>query len=63
MDFSLLTKLHQLRILVVGDVMLDRYWLGDTARISPEAPVPVVTVNRLEDKVSGAANVARNIAH
>lgn len=63
MDLSLLTKLHQLRILVVGDVMLDRYWLGDTARISPEAPVPVVKVNRLEDKVGGAANVARNIAH
>ena len=63
MDVSLLTKIHQLRILVVGDVMLDRYWLGDTARISPEAPVPVVKVNRLEDKVGGAANVARNIAH
>ncbi|MEL0047737.1 MAG: bifunctional D-glycero-beta-D-manno-heptose-7-phosphate kinase/D-glycero-beta-D-manno-heptose 1-phosphate adenylyltransferase HldE [Gammaproteobacteria bacterium] len=63
MDLSLLTQLHQVRILVVGDVMLDRYWLGDTARISPEAPVPVVKVNRVEDKVGGAANVARNIAH
>jgi len=62
MDFSLLNQVHQLRILVVGDVMLDRYWMGDTGRISPEAPVPVVHVNRLEDKVGGAANVARNIA-
>jgi len=62
-DLSLLNKLDQVRVLVVGDVMLDRYWLGDTGRISPEAPVPVVAVNRLEDKLGGAANVARNVAH
>nr|VFJ63262.1 MAG: D-alpha,beta-D-heptose 7-phosphate 1-kinase /D-beta-D-heptose 1-phosphate adenylyltransferase [Candidatus Kentron sp. DK] len=50
------------RILVVGDVMLDRYWHGDTARISPEAPVPVVRIDHAEDRLGGAANVALNIA-
>jgi rfaE bifunctional protein kinase chain/domain len=50
------------RILVVGDVMLDRYWFGDVARISPEAPVPVLKVTRVEERPGGAANVARNIA-
>src|SRR5690554_5528678 len=50
------------RILVVGDVMLDRYWHGRTSRISPEAPVPVVRVNGHEDRPGGAANVALNIA-
>lgn len=48
------------RILVVGDVMLDRYWFGDVNRISPEAPVPVVHVARTEERPGGAANVARN---
>lgn len=48
------------RVLVVGDVMLDRYWFGDVSRISPEAPVPVVKVERREDRPGGAANVARN---
>jgi rfaE bifunctional protein kinase chain/domain len=48
------------RVLVVGDVMLDRYWFGDVSRISPEAPVPVVLVQRMEDRPGGAANVARN---
>jgi rfaE bifunctional protein kinase chain/domain len=46
--------------LVVGDVMLDRYWFGDVARISPEAPVPVVRVTKVEERPGGAANVARN---
>jgi len=50
------------RILVVGDVMLDRYWFGDVHRISPEAPVPVLKVNRVDERPGGAANVARNIA-
>ncbi len=50
------------RILVVGDIMLDRYWFGEVDRISPEAPVPVVRVARREDRLGGAANVARNIA-
>jgi len=50
-----------LRVLVAGDVMLDRYWFGDVSRISPEAPVPVVHVKRTEERPGGAANVARNI--
>ena len=50
------------RLLVVGDVMLDRYWFGDVSRISPEAPVPIVRVERGEERPGGAANVARNIA-
>jgi rfaE bifunctional protein kinase chain/domain len=50
------------RVLVVGDVMLDRYWFGEVSRISPEAPVPVVHVGRTEERPGGAANVARNVA-
>lgn len=50
------------RVLVAGDAMLDRYWFGDAERISPEAPVPVVRVTRTEERLGGAANVARNIA-
>lgn len=50
------------RIIVIGDVMLDRYWSGQAARISPEAPVPVVRVKTIEDRVGGAGNVALNIA-
>ena len=50
------------RLLVVGDVMLDRYWFGDTSRISPEAPVPVVQVGKIDERLGGAANVARNVA-
>ncbi|WIG80918.1 bifunctional D-glycero-beta-D-manno-heptose-7-phosphate kinase/D-glycero-beta-D-manno-heptose 1-phosphate adenylyltransferase HldE [Photobacterium damselae] len=49
-------------VLVVGDVMLDRYWNGPTGRISPEAPVPVVKVEQIEERPGGAANVAMNIA-
>ncbi len=49
------------KILVVGDVMLDRYWSGSTGRISPEAPVPIVNVSDTEDRLGGAANVAANI--
>ncbi|WP_426762176.1 bifunctional D-glycero-beta-D-manno-heptose-7-phosphate kinase/D-glycero-beta-D-manno-heptose 1-phosphate adenylyltransferase HldE [Hafnia paralvei] len=49
-------------VLVVGDVMLDRYWYGPTSRISPEAPVPVVKVDTVEERPGGAANVAMNIA-
>ncbi|MDP2239198.1 MAG: D-glycero-beta-D-manno-heptose-7-phosphate kinase [Burkholderiales bacterium] len=52
----------QARVLVVGDVMLDRYWFGEVSRISPEAPVPVVKINRIEERPGGAANVARNVA-
>lgn len=50
------------RVLVYGDVMLDRYWVGDSHRISPEAPVPVVAVKKVESRPGGAANVALNIA-
>ncbi len=50
------------RVLVVGDVMLDRYWSGSTSRISPEAPVPVVKVSDIENRAGGAGNVALNIA-
>lgn len=50
----------QKRILVVGDVMLDRYWFGDVNRISPEAPVPIVLIQKSEERLGGAANVARN---
>ncbi|PLC54949.1 D-glycero-beta-D-manno-heptose-7-phosphate kinase [Pollutimonas nitritireducens] len=52
---------RRVKILVAGDVMLDRYWFGEVERISPEAPVPVVRVARREDRLGGAANVARNI--
>jgi D-beta-D-heptose 7-phosphate kinase/D-beta-D-heptose 1-phosphate adenosyltransferase len=55
-DFS------RLRVLVAGDAMLDEYWFGDTARISPEAPVPVVQTRVAEQRPGGAANVALNIA-
>jgi len=55
-------KFDAARVLVVGDVMLDRYWHGGTSRISPEAPVPVVKVSNAEDSPGGAGNVALNIA-
>ncbi len=58
----MVSELSTVRVLVVGDVMLDRYWFGEVSRISPEAPVPVVRVNRIEERPGGAANVARNIA-
>lgn len=54
--------LSAVRLLIVGDVMLDRYWFGEVSRISPEAPVPVVKVERSEERPGGAANVARNAA-
>lgn len=54
-------RLATSRVLVVGDVMLDRYWFGAVDRISPEAPVPVVRVTREEDRLGGAANVAVNV--
>lgn len=53
-------QLASCRILVVGDAMLDRYWFGNVDRISPEAPVPVVRVQREEERLGGAANVALN---
>lgn len=50
------------KVLVVGDLMLDRYWYGSTSRISPEAPVPVVSVQNMDERPGGAGNVAMNIA-
>ena len=58
-----LGDLSAVRLLVVGDVMLDRYWFGDVSRISPEAPVPVVKVERCEERPGGwsaAMSRARN---
>lgn len=55
-----LPEFAQAKVLVVGDVMLDRYWHGPTGRISPEAPVPVVKVEQIEERPGGAANVALN---
>lgn len=57
-----LPEFDRAAVLVVGDVMLDRYWYGPTSRISPEAPVPVVKVDTVEERPGGAANVAMNIA-
>jgi len=57
-----LPSLSAANVLVVGDLMLDRYWHGDTSRISPEAPVPVVKVGEIEERAGGAGNVALNIA-
>jgi D-glycero-beta-D-manno-heptose-7-phosphate kinase len=54
-------EVAQRSILVTGDVMLDRYWFGDVDRISPEAPVPVVAVRETDERLGGAANVARNM--
>ncbi len=62
MTASRLSRFTKSRVLVVGDVMLDRYWFGDVERISPEAPVPVVRIYRTEERLGGAANVARNAA-
>jgi len=61
-SFEPLPNFNRAKILVAGDVMLDRYWFGDVNRISPEAPVPVLKVERVEERPGGAANVARNIA-
>lgn len=60
--FELLDSFHQTRVLVFGDVMLDRFVYGSVERISPEAPIPVLTVERTVDMPGGAANVARNVA-
>src|SRR5271167_3368365 len=59
---ELLSRFHSTRVLVLGDVMLDRYIYGTAERISPEAPIPVMMVRRTSDMPGGAANVARNIA-
>ena len=58
----ILPDFSKAKVLIVGDLMLDRYWTGGTGRISPEAPVPVVNVSNTEDRPGGAANVAVNVA-
>lgn len=50
------------RILVIGDAILDKYWFGDSSRLSPEAPVPVVNIEKIDIRLGGAANVANNIS-
>ena len=60
-SFPSLSGVVQCRVLVVGDVMLNRYWHGEVARISPEAPVPVVHIQREENRLGAAANAALNI--
>lgn len=62
MKLNRLPPLDQAKLLIVGDLMLDRYWQGETSRISPEAPVPVVKVDDIEERAGGAGNVALNIA-
>lgn len=62
MTYKIPANVRQARVLVVGDVMLDRYWFGEVSRISPEAPVPIVKVDRIEERPGGAANVARNVS-
>lgn len=66
-DFAAATflteKIQQLKIAVIGDVMLDRYFHGEVKRISPEAPVPVTKINNIKSVLGGAANVAANLAH
>ncbi len=59
---NLFSSFSTLKIGVIGDVMLDTYWWGNVERISPEAPVPVVSVLRKEERIGGAGNVALNIA-
>jgi rfaE bifunctional protein kinase chain/domain len=63
MNLPSLATLSQTRVMVVGDLMLDRYWHGQVDRISPEAPVPVVHVQREEDRLGGCGNVAYNLIH
>ena len=55
-------RMKSSRVVVVGDIMLDRYLIGETERLSPEAPVPVVTVRERHAALGGAANVAANVA-
>jgi D-beta-D-heptose 7-phosphate kinase/D-beta-D-heptose 1-phosphate adenosyltransferase len=62
MKINQLPEFEKAAVLVVGDLMLDRYWHGDTSRISPEAPVPVVKVEQIEERAGGAGNVALNVA-
>lgn len=55
-------RIRRARVLVAGDAMLDRYWFGSVERISPEAPVPIIRIQEIEERAGGAANVAMNVA-
>src|SRR5689334_6499342 len=57
-----LPDFNKASVLVIGDIMLDRYWFGDTARISPEAPVPIINIKQMDERPGGAGNVALNLA-
>ena len=59
---DLIDRMKSREVVVVGDVMLDRYLVGETDRLSPEAPVPVVTIRETRSALGGAANVAANVA-
>jgi len=63
MDNRLLNKFNEKKILVIGDIMLDKHLYGHVSRISPEAPVPVLKVERESTNPGGAANLANNLAH
>lgn len=58
---TIFSSFNNLKVLVIGDVMVDAYMWGDVERISPEAPVPVITINKKENRLGGAANVAMNL--
>ena len=58
---KILHSFNKLKVLIIGDLMLDVYYWGDVSRISPEAPVPIVAVSKKESRMGGAANVAINI--
>ena len=58
---EILSRFSSVRVLVIGDIMLDRYWWGNVDRISPEAPVPVVRLTETSLALGGAANVAANV--
>lgn len=57
---ALFEGMNKLHVVVVGDVMLDNYWWGEVERMSPEAPVPIVSIKQKESRLGGAANVALN---
>jgi D-beta-D-heptose 7-phosphate kinase/D-beta-D-heptose 1-phosphate adenosyltransferase len=61
-DMEITEKFSEVKVLIVGDIMFDRYWWGNVSRISPEAPVPVVNLDKTSLLPGGAANVAANIA-
>ena len=58
---NLFEQFNHLNVLIIGDVMIDAYYFGKVERISPEAPVPIVAVEKRENRLGGAANVALNV--